>query len=90
MKSIITLAVIALSLPAMVGCRSLSYKCTTQTGEIIEAESHEWLWTKKITGFRYDHKNGTLAVDSLESSPDKESIAKLCDTVTTLVGAIAK
>lgn len=89
MKSLSAIA-ICFTLILNSGCATVSFKTTTPDGNTIEAKANSLLWDRQIKGFTFDYKAGTVSLESFDTNPDKESIAKLCDTVQALVNAIPK
>lgn len=72
------------------GCTTTGFKTTLPDGRVIEAKNTSCLWDRQLKGFKFNYEQGILEVQSFDTNPDKESIAKLCDTVHALVNAIQK
>lgn len=66
------------------GCYSLKYETTTKDGRKIQASSRGILTTRSVKQFKYNDVNGTLEVESSDSSPDRETIVKIAESISGL------
>lgn len=79
-----------LMLAIISGCTTVRFETVTADGDTITAKASSFLWERQIKGFKFDYEAGTCELETYSSNPDKESIAKLCETVQALATAIPK
>ena len=83
MKKLITLIPLVL----LVGCATRQYTCTTKEGAIIEASELMFFWDDDMTGFAYDHPNGTLKVEKRKTKTDGGAITVMASLIEKLIAA---
>ena len=84
------LATLIVACTVCTGCSHLYVCNTTKEGRTFEAYAWSFLWDRNLTGMTFDYEKGTLGLAKLNSTPDKETIAKGMELIkagTALVGA---